>query len=369
MKAAPRTGMLAQMVQRSNYAYVNARVRVRKAKLLPPDTYPKLLKMEIPEITRFIESTEYGKEIDELAGKFGGIDLLENSLNVNEERNYAEVRRFAKGEAGDLVDRYLERFTNWNLKTILRGRFWGAKPEEIQRELLIENRADYDFWRGLIEAEGTGVDPVLEALGETPRGLELQRVLKEAKSKVTGDALLLQHLEDALDRAYFARLLATIPDSGTAYQLFLRFVKKEIDILNLSVLMRFEWRNDPTTRVLEFMIPGGLELAEDDLRRLAEANNRAELVDRLKEYRIYEEIKDAVAAAQESHSLTPVLLALTRSLVTFAQSFSYRNPLSILPVVNYLLRKHLEVRNLRAIARGKQAGLSEQQIENLLVVV
>lgn len=363
------TGFIGRMVQRSNYAYANARVRVRRSKLLPRDTYPKLLKMDIPEIARFIEATEYGREIDELAAKFAGIDLLENSLNVNEERNYAEVRDLAKGEVGALVARYLERFTTWNLKTILRGKFWGAKPEEIQRELLIENREEYDFYRTLIDVEGAGLGPVIDALSGHHKGAAYHKVLKTVQQKVSDETMLLQHVEDALDRSYYANLLATIPPDSSDNQLFLQFVRKEIDIANLSILLRFEWRSDPSTRVLEFMIPGGLELGDADLRRLAEANTRAELLERLKEFKIHEEIREALEKAQEANSLTPVLLALTRVKADFAQRFSYRNPLSVLPIINYLMRKHVEVRNLRAIARGKQSGLAEPDIEPLLVVV
>ena len=362
-------GFIGRLVQRSNYAYANARVRVRRSKLLPRDTYPKLLKMDIPEITRFIEATEYGRDINDLAARFRGIDLLENSLNVNEERNYAEVRSFAKGPVGALVGRYLERFEIWNLKAILRGRFWGAPAEEVQRELLIENREDFEFYHDLMTAEGQGIQPLVEALASDPKGAAFHKVLREVMARVPDDALLLQHFEDALDRAYYANLLATIPPGDPDVDLFLQFLRKEIDVRNLSVLLRFEWRGDPSTRVLEFMMPGGLELDEGALRRLAEATDRAELVERLKEFRIHEDIKEALAEAQQTNSLTPVLLALTRSLADFAQRFSYRNPLSVLPIINYLLRKHLEVRNLRAIARGKQSELTEEQIENLLVVI
>jgi len=369
MATPARVGFLGKMVQRSNYAYANARVRVRKSKLLPPDTYAKLLKMEISEITRFIEGTEYGREVDELAAKFSGIDLLENSLNVNEERNYAEVRDLAKGEVGRLVSRYLERFDAWNLKTILRGRYWGAPREEIQRELLIESRHDYDFYRGLMDVEAAGVKPVVEALASTPKGAEYHRILRDVETRVNDEGLLLQHMEDALDRAYYTRLLETINPEDPDSALFLQFVRKEIDTVNLGILFRFEWRNDPSTRVLEFMLPGGLELREADLRRLAEATTRHELVERLKDYAIYEEIKPALERALETNSLATVQLALKRSLGDFAQRFSHRNPLSVLPIVNYLMRKHYEVRNLRAVARGKEAGLSEAEIESLLVVI
>jgi V/A-type H+-transporting ATPase subunit C len=48
--------------------------------------------------------------------------------------------------------------------------------------------------------------------------------------------------------------------------------------------------------------------------------------------------------------------------------FSYLYPLSVLPVLDYLLKKEREVYNLRAIIRGKQAGLSNEIIEELVVV-
>lgn len=364
---ARRSNIFRRMAQRSHYAYANARVRVRKSRLLAPDTYPKLLKMEIPEVTRFIEGTEYGREIHELADRFSGIDLLENSLNVNEERTYAEVRDLARGEVGELVGRYLERFTIGNIKTILRGRLFGAKPDDIQRELLIENREEYDLYRGLLQVEGRDLAPVVDAIAAHPRGAEYAKVL--AGVNLSDTANLLQRVEDALDRHYYATLLATIPADTPDNELFLRFIRLEIDLLNVSTLLRFEWKNDPSTEVLNYMIPGGHEFSDADLRRLAEAANRTELLERLKEYRIHEQLKDALERAQAHDSLTPVRLALARQLADFAQRFSYRNPLSVLPIINYLMRKHTEVRNLRALARGKQAGLSEQQIQPLLVVV
>ncbi len=360
---------IGNLLQRGNYAYANARVRVRRGKLLPRDTYQKLLKMDIPEITRFIEATEYGREINELATKFRGIDLLENALNVNEERNYAEVKAFTKGEVGELVKRYLARWTYWNLKTLLRGRHWGAPSQEIVRELLIENRDDHEFYQALLNAEGPGLKPVVEALATNPSTSNVAKLLRDAESKSKGEGSLLQTYEDALDRAYYANLLETIPTNNRDNQIFLRFVRHEIDIRNLQLLLRLKSRTDSPADILDLMIPGGNELKGPELRRLAEAQNLDDLLERLKEFRIHERVKDALAQADPKKSLTPVMLALTRSLGDFAQQFGHLNPLSVLPIVNYLMRKNLEVRNLRAIARGKQSGLSEDEIENLLVVI
>ncbi|MBI2076743.1 MAG: V-type ATPase subunit, partial [Euryarchaeota archaeon] len=132
---------------------------------------------------------------------------------------------------------------------------------------------------------------------------------------------------------------------------------------------RLKSRADSPANVLDLLLPGGHELKAADLRRLAEAPNLDDLVERLKEYKIYEAVKEELVKAPAQKTLTPVMLALTRYLADFAQSFSQLNPLSVLPIVNYLMRKNLEVRNLRAVARGKQSKLSEEEIENLLVVI
>ena len=360
---------IGAMLQRGNYAYANARVRVRKGKLLPRDTYQKLLKMDIPEMTRFIEATEYGREINELATKFRGIDLLENSLNVNEERNYAEVKGFVSGEVGELVKRYLERFDFWNVKTLLRARHFGASPAELTRELLMETRGDFDFYNQLINVEGTGLKGVVDALENHPRGTHIAKILRASESGAAGDRDLLQTYEDALDRSYYSHLLETIPSNTTENQLFLQFIRREIDVRNLQILLRLKSRGDSPANVVDLLLPGGYELKTAALRRLAEPQNLDDLIERLKEFKIYEAVKDDLARAQQTKTLTPVMLALTRYLADFAQSFGQLNPLSVLPIVNYLMRKNLEVRNLRAIARGKQSKLTEDEIENLLVVI
>lgn len=38
------------------------------------------------------------------------------------------------------------------------------------------------------------------------------------------------------------------------------------------------------------------------------------------------------------------------------------------PVISYILAKEREVENIRAIARGKEAGLSADEIESELVI-
>ncbi|MDY6779707.1 MAG: V-type ATPase subunit, partial [Halobacteria archaeon] len=42
--------------------------------------------------------------------------------------------------------------------------------------------------------------------------------------------------------------------------------------------------------------------------------------------------------------------------------------LSVAPVISYILSKEREVRNIRGIARGKEAGLEPEEIEEEIVI-
>ena len=49
-------------IDSGNYPYVTARVRAKRASLVPEETYGRLLQMSIPEIARFLGEREYKAE-------------------------------------------------------------------------------------------------------------------------------------------------------------------------------------------------------------------------------------------------------------------------------------------------------------------
>ena len=70
----------------------------------------------------------------------------------------------------------------------------------------------------------------------------------------------------------------------------------------------------------------------------------------------------------DSVDLNSCVHSLDEYMAKKTKRFSYLYPLSVLPVLDYLLKKEREVYNLRAIVRGKQAGLANDIIEELVVV-
>jgi len=85
-------------IESGNYPYVTARVRAKKAALLLPDVYERMLQMEIPQIARVLSEGAYKAEILALATKASGVDLIELATSRNLAAVYTQIIEFSEGE-------------------------------------------------------------------------------------------------------------------------------------------------------------------------------------------------------------------------------------------------------------------------------
>ena len=51
-----------------------------------------------------------------------------------------------------------------------------------------------------------------------------------------------------------------------------------------------------------------------------------------------------------------------------AKKFAHMYPLSVVPVIDYMIHKEIEVNNIRTVARGIESGLDKDIIKGLLVI-
>ncbi len=333
----------------AKYAYITARVRAMKSKLIPVEMYPKFLNMEITEITRFIEESEYKKDVDELAKRYKGTELIEHALNQNIALTYRKLIEVSQNEAKFLITEYLRAWDIWNIKTILRGKFSGASEEEILESVVSAGQLRY---RDLTELVKIGtIEGIIAALSKMP--------YYPALAGYKGD---LAETENALDKRYYSRRIDSAKEAGN--KLFLKFLRTEIDLKNLKNLFRMKRAGMEHDDIMKMVIPGGLELKEADLSRLA-GMPLAEMVRSLEEYSYWEAISDI---SGELTSLINIENRLDKYGLLYACRISYYYPLSILPVLDYILSKKIEVDNLRKIVRGKATLLPETIIKEHLVM-
>src|SRR3972149_4000713 len=256
-----------------------------------------------------------------------------------------------------MVGNYLDRWDVSNIKTILRGKKYGASKAEIEEDIVAAGSLPEDFLLRLLD---------LETLAEISEALE-GTIYHAALDALGGDFGALKDMaayEDALARVYYANLLESISPSTEPQALFRLFVRREIDIVNLKTVLRLSVAGSKGER--DVFVDGGLELAREDLLALSVLEPAA-LPGRLGRYSFSEAIAPLLQALPEK-GVGLVERELEKLHLREASRFSHQHPLSILPVLDYIIAKEVEVQNLRIIARGKVAGLTNEEIRDLLVI-
>ncbi len=344
--------------KKGNYAYTVARVKAKKSSLLKEDAYSKMLMMSLPEISRFISESGYQKEITELTGKYSGVDLIEHATYTNMARLFRGILESSEGELRDMIASDLERWDIWNLKVVLRGRSFGLSNENIKEDLVPAGSLDEAHLDRLMAAE---TDEEILALYSKFEEIPFpQDVLAEYKETNN-----LAVIEDYLDKAYFERLLLSVDPSSRPTRLFQDFIRNEIDITNLETILKLKKEGISGDDVMKYVIPGGKQIDKKLATQLANAESVSAMANDLAQLDFYEDIKEAL---DDTNSLRDIVAALTKYHSEQAKTFSHLYPLSVIPVIDFMIHKENEVNNIRIIARGIESGLDKEIIKGLLVV-
>jgi V/A-type H+-transporting ATPase subunit C len=334
------------------YAYITGRVRAMKTKLIPAEMYPRMMAMDISEIARYLEETQYKDEIDALAKDYSGTELIEHATFDNLAKIYRKLHDVSIDEPRFLILEYLRRWDIWNIKTIIRGKFYGASESEIAKYLVPAGELDMEFLDGL--AKKDSIQEVISAFEGTDYASALAQY----------DGKDLATLENALDKLYYFRMERAVGGTlSVGGGLLLKYVRREIDIKNLITLFRMNKAGVEASIVQENLIPGGK--LYDELSRMA-GQPFAEFLRSLEGYPFWSSISDL--ATPDLDSISRIEARLRAYLIRYAWAISNYHPLSILPVLGYMVSKETEVANIRKIVRGKEAGLPAELIEEQVVV-
>ncbi len=341
------------------YIYACTRMRVRKAALLPREEYMRMLNMELPEITRFIEETRYKAEIDELASSFSGVDLMENALSWNLAKDYQKVLELVPGHLKHFTKAYLLKWDIRNVLTLLRAKIQGAsvgKIKEIQIPAGSLNKTVLDR----LDSEDS-TDRILDGL----KGHMLYGVFEREMSAAVESGSFAR-MENELYKAYYSILLKEAKSGVKGGAAFLKYVRLDIDTKNLETVFRVKGESDGE-KIRELMIEGGT-FTLDELVRFAGSESLDEMIDAIRKKLNTEAFDSAFEAVKEAKSSQGVEVGLIKAKLTEMDRISKLYPMSVAPVIAYLELKSYEVSNLRALARGKESNLPSESIEACMVV-
>ena len=344
----------------SNPEYVNARVSARRATLFDEEDYRKLVRMSPDEITRYMEESTYQRSVNRLGSRFSGVDLIEYALNAGLAETFDELLAWADGRLYEQVARYLRKFDAWNVKTAVRGVYAGATNEAVEDDLIRAGEFDDAFLDRLVEAET--IEAIVDLLEGTIFGEPLAAAAEEYEETGT-----LVPLENATDRAYYENLFEGVTSvSGAGPEsAYAEYLQAEIDFRNARNALRLA-RSGAEVDPAEYYIEGGTLFEADELSALS--RDTEQLVERIRGSRYGDELSTALDDLAEADSLIEFEQALDAALLEHARNAAHAHPMSVCPVIAFVLAKEREADNIRAIARGREAGLDPDDVRAELVV-
>ncbi|MHC1598083.1 MAG: V-type ATPase subunit [Candidatus Methanofastidiosia archaeon] len=324
-----------------NHAYLNARISAMKSKLIPMISYQKMLLMELPEVTRYISEGEYRRDITELSRSFRGIDLIEYSLNLNLARTYQKLIDLSAGKTHDIIKLYMKRWDIENIKSILRGRLSDVNSKEIAETLIPVGELKFSYLISLTKKDYDTIKKELENKNIIPSGYAS-----------------LSELESELDKNYYAEMLHVIKTHKEKE--LEQYILREIDMHNLKILLRLKKENAPFERIVNEIMPLGRKVTPGYIIKCKDLTFE-ETVSNIK--KLFPTLQ-----FRSGDSIAIIEQEVDKSLILYGEKISHLHMFSPLASLGFILRKYMEILNLRLIIRGKQLNIPPKTIERMLVV-
>jgi V/A-type H+-transporting ATPase subunit C len=352
----------------SPYASALGRFKALQPTLLSADAFPLLVRAkDLSEILKLLEPSAYGPEIAQAGATYQGaaaVEVAVNRLFVHRQLLLLESASFA---GKPLIEAYLRRWDIENIGLVLSAKSEGRSVSESEtflvssREIpagLFAGAMGLDDFRALLALPN--IEAVATGLVRFGYGGVLLPLL-DAYSK-TRDIF---HLLAALQRQYYERVL----DAAKFFQgdewVIREFLRSEIDLKNVLLLLKGKAASLPVEVVLERFLDGG-ELTRDRVADLYNVRDVPELVAQLDGR--YPALKDGLERYSAEKSLVPFEIALTRERTVRELKRLRSFPLSISILFTFLTLAELERADLRKIIYGKLYGIAPDELERSLVL-
>ncbi|MBI2112937.1 V-type ATPase subunit [Candidatus Woesearchaeota archaeon] len=337
-----------------------------KSTLFKRGDYDKILKMGPNEALRFLQDTNYKKEMEEFDISSKGIKNIDAALNASLMRSFMKLYTISDLKMQRVISTYLLRYDLENIKMILRSKFAKVNTEEVEPLLYSSLHYSKEFMKQLLSKNSS--EEVLNSLdflkkekiraltqGSSNKKSKSKNILSQRAGKYVG--LELFETENMLD-VYYLELLwqfsSTLRGQGKKVALFLQ---QEIEATNIKTIIKLKqakYKGDifaylvHPSRFVSHLASMDKEL--DDLVRFLHKHKFTGLT------------------GEEKDMLARLEIDLDVSLLKKEQLLMHQSLLSANSILGYLFAKEIEVRNLKALVKGKKLGVDEKYLEQLLVI-
>lgn len=337
------------------YTYPDARVRAKLGKLLSDKQIGELAESESSdEVVNFLRGQ---KDYAEVVDKYP----LEQALDVNLAESYDLLARIAPGDLKPTFDLLLDQWDIKNIKSILIAREAKLNEEET-RELLVPYGELTDRQDKLLEADT--VQDLIAELDGTPYARILEDVLPDYNENNT-----LLTLESALDKYYYERLLvksSSQADDNT--RMLHSYIGTQIDIDIIKIILRAKSDGLTHDQIKPYVIESGYQLRDWKVKELLESEDMNSLLSSIESSTYGSIIASNIPEYNQNESITIFDEALDQHIRTMADNISKKKPFGVGPIVGFMNKKEIEIKNLKIIARSKRgSSIPSSEIKEMLL--
>ncbi|HEY0196053.1 MAG TPA: ATP synthase A1 subunit C [Methanobacterium sp.] len=344
------------LLQIYKYTYPNARVRARKGRLFTEKQFSEIIEAEDLEgVKNYLRGfPEYAKFIDQYP--------IEQALNAQLAESYDMLAKIAPGRNRAAFQLLLRKWDVENIKSILVAKDAGLSVEETGK-LVVPYGKLTDRLDALVNAEGiTDIISILE-------GTSYPQILEDGLPAYQETGMLLP-LEAALDKYVLVNMLRTVatPSDENA-SLLHEYIGNIVDANNIKIIIRAKADGLKYEDIEAYMISDGYQVRDWKLKDLLESEDVAGVINGLEgtDYAPY--LSEALSEYSSKGSIAVFDAALDKYVSKTAKNISLKNQNGIGPMIGFLHKKEIEIKNLKIIARGKrEAGFSHSTIKEMLIV-
>jgi len=346
--------------------YTYARVAAMKSMLFKKGDYDKILKMGPIEALRFLQDTHYKKEMEEFDISSKGIKNIDAALNASLMRSFMKLYIISDLKMQRVISTYLLRYDLENIKMILRSKFTKVNIEEVEPLLYSSLHYSKEFMKQLL-SKNSG-EEVLNSIDFLKKEKVRAAIKRYSNKKNNSQNILTQRIgnfagldlfemENMLD-VYYLELLwqfsSTLGGQGKKVAMFLH---QEIEATNIKTIIKLKlakYKGD----IFSYLVhPSRFVLHLASMEK-----ELGEMV------RFLHQHKFTSLTGEEKDLLPRLEIDLDVSLLKKEQLLMHQSLLSANSILGYLFAKEIEVRNLKALVKGKKLGVDEKYLEQLLVI-
>lgn len=351
------------------YGFSNSRVKAMKGLLLSAAALDELIKVStIDAMVELLQRTDYRNDLLAHSMDYSGSELIELAAGSNFVRLVSKVKAFAPKSDVGAVKALLRKWDLLNLRTIVNAKRIDKSYDEVKPFIFPVGDLSSDDFERIAKADK---DQIFNEIRKTQLGTEMLSSSTALFSKNMWDTFrnALKNLNtyrqvetilDAYTYLFMDMALREVPGRDVAD--IRRILKKEIDAKNILIIERLKLHGFSREKIENYLIKGGT-MSKAFIRSLIDAKDLSAALNLAKS-------KFRKLVLKEGQiTLSELEIAIEKALAAEKVLAFHRSVLSIGVVLGFLLLKEEELNNLRKIAKGKEYGIPEREIRDMLVIV